>query len=87
MIDNRKARRAAKSFENRGIVPSGEIQAEIMTTAEAAQYCRLGKPTMERFRLTGEGAAYLKLGGAVRYRRTDLEAWLESRLTRSTSEA
>lgn len=60
---------------------------DILTTKEAAAYCRLGRPTMERFRITGEGAVYLKIGGAVRYRRTDLDAWLESRLTRSTSEA
>lgn len=60
---------------------------DIFTTREAAAYCRLGKPTLERFRITGEGPAYLKLGGAVRYRRCDLDAWLATRLTRSTSEA
>lgn len=59
---------------------------DILTTKEAAAYCRLGKPTLERFRITGEGPHYCKLGGAVRYRRVDLDAWLESRLIRSTSE-
>lgn len=58
---------------------------DIMTTAEAAEYVRLGKPTLERFRVTGEGPQYCKLGGAIRYRKSDLDAWLESRLTRSTS--
>lgn len=62
------------------------MTAEILTTREAAAYCRLGKPTLERFRITGGGPAYLKLGGAVRYRRCDLDAWLAARLTRSTSE-
>ena len=60
---------------------------DILTTNEAANYCRLGKPTLERFRISGDGPRYCKLGGAVRYRRIDLDAWLESRLTRSTSEA
>lgn len=60
---------------------------EILTTKEAADLVKLGKPTLERFRLTGEGPPYCKLGGAVRYRRCDLEAWLESRLTRSTSQS
>jgi len=60
---------------------------EILTTKEAAAYCRLGQPTLERFRISGNGPSYCKLGGAVRYRRCDLDAWLESRLTRSTSEA
>ena len=59
---------------------------EILTTLEAARYVRLGKPTLERFRLTGQGPRFAKLGGAVRYRRADLDTWLESRLLRSTSE-
>lgn len=63
------------------------MQSEILTTNEAAQYVRLGKPTLERFRLTGEGPRFAKLGGAVRYRKADLEEWLASRLFRSTSEA
>ncbi|MEO6248543.1 MAG: helix-turn-helix domain-containing protein [Sphingomicrobium sp.] len=58
-----------------------------MNTAEAARYVRLGKPTLERFRIKGDGPRYAKLGGAVRYRQADLDAWLESRMTRSTSEA
>ena len=62
------------------------MTSEILTTREAAVYCRLGKPTLERLRITGCGAPYLKIGGAVRYRRADLDAWLSARLTRSTSE-
>ncbi len=58
---------------------------DVLTTAEAAYYVRLGKPTLERFRVTGEGPRYCKLGGAVRYRRSDLDAWLEGRLLASTS--
>ncbi len=60
---------------------------ETLTTIEAATYVRLGKPTLERFRISGDGPKYCKLGGAVRYRKADLDAWLESRLTGSTSEA
>ncbi len=59
---------------------------DIFKTNEAADYVRLGKPTLERYRITGDGPNYLKLGGAVRYRKADLDSWLESRLTRSTSE-
>lgn len=63
------------------------MDCDILTTVEAARYVRLGKPTLERFRLTGEGPLYAKLGGAVRYRRADLDKWLESRLVASTSAA
>ena len=60
--------------------------SDIMNTREAAAYARLGKPTLERFRLTGEGPRYAKLGGAVRYRRCDIDDWLESRLISSVSD-
>lgn len=59
---------------------------DILDTPEAASYIRLSKPTLERLRLTGDGPPYAKLGKAVRYRRSDLDAWLASRLIRSTSE-
>ena len=62
------------------------MTTDILNTKEAANYVRLGKPTLERFRISGGGPRYCKLGGAVRYRRADLDAWLESRLVRSTSE-
>lgn len=59
---------------------------EVLNTLEAAAYVRLSKPTLDRLRITGEGPVYIQLGRAVRYRKTDLDEWLESRLTRSTSE-
>lgn len=58
----------------------------ILTTQEAARYVRLSKPTLERFRINGDGPRFAKLGGAVRYRADDLEAWLASRLIQSTSQ-
>lgn len=61
------------------------MNCEVLNTREAAAYTRLGKHTLERFRLTGEGPRYAKLGGAVRYRLRDLDEWLESRLVNSTS--
>lgn len=59
---------------------------EILNTREAADYVRLGKPTMERFRISGEGPVFVKLGGAVRYRKSDLDSWIENRRVRSTSD-
>ena len=60
---------------------------EILNTREAADYVRLSKPTLERFRCSGDGPKFLKLSGAaVRYRRRDLDAWIASRLVSSTSE-
>lgn len=58
----------------------------VWKTPEAAAYVGLSKPTLERFRITGEGPDFVKLGGAVRYRKDDLDRWLERRLVSSTSQ-
>lgn len=63
------------------------MQSDVLTTREAAAYVRLGKPTLERFRLTGKGPQFCRLAGrAIRYRKADLDEWLVSRLVRSTSQ-
>lgn len=59
---------------------------DVFNTREAAGYLSLSKPTLERFRISGNGPKFAKLGAAVRYRKADLDTWLESRLVRSTSE-
>lgn len=43
--------------------------------------------TLERWRWSGEGPAFLKLGGRVVYRLTDIEAFEAERLRASTSSA
>jgi len=65
---------------------SGTSGSEVFTTPEAAAYTKMAVQTLERFRLTGAGPIFAKLGGSVRYRRCDLDAWIESRLVRSTSQ-
>ncbi len=60
---------------------------EILTTKEAADYCRLGKPTLDKLRVKGGGSPFVKIGGAVRYRKSDLDEWLASKVVGSTSEA
>lgn len=61
---------------------------DIFSTREAAQYVKLGQSTLERYRVTGGGPRYAKLAdaGAVRYRKCDLDDWIESRLISSTSD-
>lgn len=59
----------------------------IFNTREAAEYLRLSTATLERMRVSGVGPIFAKMGWAVRYRKVDLDAWLESRLIASTSAA
>jgi predicted DNA-binding transcriptional regulator AlpA len=57
-----------------------------LRTDLAAEYCGSTKSTFEKYRLTGEGPAYIKLGRVVVYDRDDLDAWLASNRRMSTSE-
>ena len=58
----------------------------LMTTEEAALYVRLSPRTLERYRVTGEGPRFLKLGRLVFNRRSDVDEWLENTVRRSTSD-
>lgn len=57
-----------------------------LRTADAAAYCGSSKSTFEKYRLTGEGPAYSKIGRVVVYNKADLETWLNSKKHTSTSE-
>ena len=45
----------------------------------AAAYLGVSPWTLADFRLKGVGPNYIKVGRCVRYRRSDIEAWLVSR--------
>ena len=53
---------------------------------EAAERLCLSPRTLERYRVSGEGPKFRKLGRWVRYTVADLEAWIESRTRSSTSD-
>lgn len=59
---------------------------KLLTTAQAADWLGLSPRTLERYRVTGEGPKFRKIGRWVRYTEADLEAWLESCTRSSTSD-
>lgn len=48
---------------------------QYLDTREAAERLGLAPATLARYRITGNGPWYCQLGGCVRYRGDDLEAW------------
>ena len=54
-------------------------------TKEAAAILGIKSTTLEAWRCRGGGPAFLKMGGAVRYRESDLQAFIESRIRQNTS--
>ena len=57
-----------------------------LTTDAAAKYLGLSRSCLEKLRVYGGGPRYLKLRRLVRYRHTDLDAWLDRHVVSSTSE-
>jgi predicted DNA-binding transcriptional regulator AlpA len=59
----------------------------LLTQREAASALRLSERSMERMRVSGLGPKFLRCSTrAIRYRQSDLDDWIASRLVRSTSE-
>ena len=50
---------------------------EILTLEEVAAFLKAGKRTVYRFAQNGEIPAF-KLGGTWRFRRSELESWIEA---------
>ncbi len=52
------------------------LLADLLTTTEAADLHELHPVTLKQYRVDNTGPSYVKIGRKVRYRRTDLEAWM-----------
>jgi predicted DNA-binding transcriptional regulator AlpA len=58
----------------------------LVTQRQAAEMLCLSERTLERFRVSGSGPKFVRMGKSVRYRLSDVEAWIASRVVGSTSE-
>ncbi len=59
---------------------TGGITPELLTTKQAAELCGVGERSLWRWSRSGQAPRPVKIGdgkrGAVRYRRSDLMAWI-----------
>ena len=60
---------------------------KVIAAGAAARFVGLSESTLAKLRLNGNGPTYCKLGRRVVYRPADLEAWLQSRTARDTTDA
>jgi len=58
-----------------------------MTQLELAERWHISPRTLERWRWTGEGPLFIKIGGRVVYRVSDIEAYEQSMIRSSTSDS
>lgn len=59
------------------VTPMDSNAERLMTVEEAAEYLRLAEGTIKN-RVSDGTIPYLKAGGLVRFRRSELDAWMES---------
>jgi excisionase family DNA binding protein len=52
---------------------------EMMTEAEVAAHLRVSASTLRRWRRTGDGPSWSRVGRRPRYSRIELDAWLLER--------
>jgi hypothetical protein len=62
------------------------IEPKYHTPEEAVAYTGLGLSTLAKMRMNGDGPSFVKIGAKVLYPRDGLDAFMASRLQRSTSE-
>lgn len=61
--------------------------SQLLNAEQAAQYLGVAKQTLHNWRSSGRyRLPCLRVGRLVRYRRSDLDAWLESRKQHHTGE-
>lgn len=47
-----------------------------MNTSDAANYIGMSASWLNKTRMHGNGPAYIKLGGSVKYLKSDLDSWM-----------
>ncbi len=63
------------------------METTLLCTKEAARYLSVSKAFLERDRWAGARIPFIKVGSrAVRYRRADLDAYIEKQIRFSTSD-
>ena len=58
-----------------------EESTPLLDTAEAAAYLRMAGQTLAKWRSQGKGPHFVRIGGAVFYRLTELDSYITAGIT------
>lgn len=57
---------------------NAEELPDIATIDQVADFLQISKPTLARWRASGDGPRFVRFGRTVRYKKNDLFAWVEA---------
>lgn len=61
------------------------MNTDFLTADDVAELIKVRKQTLAVWRIKGQGPTFIKAGRAVRYRRSDVDRWLDGRAMKHTS--
>lgn len=65
--------------------PAPVAPVAMLLSVDAAAHLGLKPQTLRKWRITGVGPAYFRIGGRVGYKLADIDAWLATRRFTSTA--
>jgi predicted DNA-binding transcriptional regulator AlpA len=70
------------------VVPTAETRQPLLTERQLAAQLNISVKTLQNWRWLGRGPKFIKLNGdsLVRYRQSDVDAYLEAQVRASTSD-
>lgn len=68
------------------VTPIRGNDTSLLDTTQAAEILHINERTLINWRSTGKSPKYIKLGRCVRYRLSDLTAWIEANSRNHTGE-
>lgn len=77
-------------FQCYGLLPTkekGHDMPSYLTSTEFEDLCNLPKGAAAQLRYRGGGPAFVRMGGRIRYRREDIEAWIDANTHLTTAQA
>jgi hypothetical protein len=66
---------------------TADCTSELLVELEAAEVMRLSPRTLQQWRVQGRGPPFIRLGRAIRYRRSAIAEYLAAHTAASTTEA
>lgn len=67
-------------------VEGDSMSEQVFTTLQAATYMSVAKNTVLAWRAQGKGPKYMKLEGAVRYLKQDIDEWMREQTVTAGAE-